>query len=483
VESVTLFLFSGAAGLALAAALLHGALKLIPIEIPRIQTATVDGNVLDFVLIVSLLTGLVFGAFPAWRVSRFAPERGLYEGSRSVSGSAGEHRLHNGLVTAQTALGMVLLIGSGLLMRSFIEILNVNPGFDPKGVVTCRAGVSFESLKHDQHFLFYQRLLARISALPGVESVSAGWPLPMSNNSATISFNIAGRPVAKGDEPSESMGLAMPGYFETMRIPIIDGRTFGEQDGLAGPPTIIINQAFAKKYFPTQNPIGQHLQAGLGDDVFEHPMREVVGVIGDIKRKGLTAEAEPQYFLPYAQAVVTNPYLVVRTSLDPGAMQHAIAAAVRGLDKSVPVYEVSTMEQYLSDSAAQPRFQTFLVTCFGGIGLVLAAIGLYGLLSYMVVQRTPEIGLRMALGAQRSDILGMIVRHGLILALIGAGTGVAASAIITRFISGMLFHIRPTDPLTFTITAGLLLAVSMAASSAPAYRAAYLDPTQTLREQ
>lgn len=483
VESVTLFLCGGAAGLALAVALVHAALQFMPADIPRMQTAAIDGHVLVFILIVSLFTGVVFGAFPAWRVSHSVPERGLREGSRSVFAGKGQHRLHSGLVIAQTAIGMVLLIGSGLLMRSFIHILNVDPGFDPKHLVTSRAGVSFDLLKHDQHFLFYQRLLARISALPGVQSASAGWPLPMSNSSASITFNIAGRPVAKGDEPSEAMGMAMPRYFETMRIPLIAGRTFGEQDGLAGPPTIIINQSFANKYFPGQNPIGQHIQARLGDDVFEHPVREVVGVIGNIKRKGLTAEAEPQYYLPYAQAVVTNPYVVVRTSLDPAAMQHAIGAAIHEVDKSVPTYEVSTMEQYLSNSAAQPRLQAFLLACFAAIGLVLAAVGLYGLLSYMVVQRTLEIGLRMALGAQRADVLGMIARRGLILALIGTGTGLTVSAVVTRFLSGLLFHVAPTDPLTFGLTAALLLLVSIVASSVPAYRAAWLDPTQTLRQQ
>ncbi|MBV9744353.1 MAG: ABC transporter permease, partial [Acidobacteriia bacterium] len=483
VESVTLFLCGGAAGSALAVGLLHAALKLMPVEIPRIETATVDTSVLVFVLIVSLLTGLIFGAFPAWRVSRLALESGLREGSRTVSGGRGEHRLQNGLVLAQTAIGMILLIGSGLLMRSFIQIMNVDPGFDPKHLLTSRVGVSFSTLNHDQHFRFYQRLLTRIAALPGVQSASAGWPMPMSNNDATISFNIEGRPVAKGDEPSEAMGLAMPGYFATMRIPVIAGRTFGEQDGLTGRPTIIINESFARKYFPGQNPIGQHIQPGLGDGVFDHPMREVVGVIGDIKRKGLTAAPEPQYYLPYAQAVVTNPYLVVRTSLPPAVMQHEMAVAIHEFDKGVPFYQVATMEQYLSSSAAQPRFQAFLLTCFAGIGLVLVAIALYGLLSYMVVQRTSEIGLRMALGAQQSDVLGMIVRRGLVLALIGAGGGVAVSAIMTRFISGMLFRVQPTDPLTFAATAALLLVVSVAATSVPAYRAAHLDPTRTLRQQ
>jgi predicted permease len=382
-------------------------------------------------------------------------------------------------VIAQIAIGMVLLICSGLLMRSFIQILNVDPGFDPKNVLTARIGVSFDKLKHDQHFLFYQQLLTRISALPGVQSASAGWPLPMSNNSATVSFNIAGRPVAQGDEPSESLGVVMPGYFETMRIPLIVGRSFNEHDGLAGPPTIIINQAFAKKYFPGENPIGKHIQVRAGDDVFEHPMREVVGMVGDIKRKGLTADADPQYYLPYAQAVVTNPYLVVRTGQDAATMRSIITAAVHELDKGVPVYQVSTMEDYIAKSAAQPRFQAVLLTCFAGIALVLAATGLYGLLSYLVVQRTLEIGLRMALGAQQSDVLRMIIGRGLTLACVGVGTGLVISMITTR----LMFHIRPTDPLTFATMVVLLFLVSSAASGVPAYRAALLDPMKTLREQ
>jgi len=482
VESVTLFLCGGAAGLALAAGLVHAAPKLMPVEIPRVEMAAVDARVLLFVLIVSLVTGLVFGAFPAWRVSRSAPQGGLREGSRAVSGTHGQHRLHTGLVIAQTAIGVVLLIGSGLLMRSFLQMMNVDPGFDPTHLSTTRVAASFDSLTHDQHFLFFERLLSRISALPGVQSASAGWPVPMSNSSATISFNILGRPVAKGDEPSEALGLAMPGYFETMRIPLMAGRTFGERDGVAGRPTIVIDQAFAAKYFPNQNPVGQHMQVRLGDDVFESPVREIVGVVGSIKRKELTAEADPQFYLPYAQAVITNPFLVVRANGDPAAIQHAIGTVVHELDKSVPVYEASTAEQYISNSAAQPRFQALLLACFAAIGLILSAIGLYGLLSYVVVQRRSEIGLRMALGAQRSDVLRMIVRRGLFLTLVGIAAGLAASIVITRFISEMLFHIQPTDPLTFALTAALLLIAGLAASGLPAYRAACLDPIRTLRQ-
>jgi predicted permease len=277
--------------------------------------------------------------------------------------------------------------------------------------------------------------------------------------------------------------VVLPGFFETMRIPLLAGRTFGEQDGTRAAPVIMINQAFARKYFPGENPIGKHIQADLGDDVIEHPMREVVGVVGDIKRKGLTADADPQYYLPYAQAVITNPFLTIRTSGDPATVENALRAAVREMDKSVPVYQVSPLENYISKSVAQPRFQTMLLSCFAAIALMLSAIGLYGLLSYMVVQRTLEIGLRMALGAQRTDVLRMIVRRGLTLALIGLVAGLAISAMMTRLLSGMLYGIRPSDPVTFAAVTALLLLVSLAASSVPAYRAARLDPMETLREQ
>jgi predicted permease len=483
VESLVLSFCGGVAGVALAFGLLRGMVRLMPLNIPRMGGATIDGSVLLFVLIASVVTGLLFGVLPAWRMSHLEPVQALREGSRGVAGGRGQHRLHNGLVIAQTAIGLVLLVGSGLLIRSFVRILNVDPGFDPKHVLTARVGVSFDRLDHDQHLQFYNQLVERLSALPGVQSASAGWPLPMSDSNASISFSIAGRGTAKGDHPSESTGVVLPGYFATMRIPLLSGRTFGEQDSTKAAPVIIINQAFARKYFPGENPIGKHIQADLGDDVIEHPMREVIGVVGDIKRKGLTADADPQYFLPYSQAMITNPFLAIRTGGDPASVENALRATVQEMDKSVPVYQVSTLEDYISKSVARPRFQALLLSCFAAIALMLSAIGLYGLLSYMVVQRTLEIGLRMALGAQRGEVLRMIVRHGLTLALIGLGAGLAISAMMTRLLSGMLYSVRPFDLVTFVAVTAILLLVSLAASSVPASRAARLDPMETLREQ
>ncbi len=483
VESVVLSVCGGAAGVALAYALLRGMVTVMPLDIPRMEHAAIDGTVLGFVVLVSVITGLLFGVVPALRMSQLRPVQAMRDGSRTVAGGRRESRVHGALVVAQTAIGLVLLVGSGLLIRSLVRIVNVDPGFDPKQVLTARVAVSFDKLDHDQHLQFYNQLLARLSALPGVRSASAGWPLPMSDSNATISFNIEGRPVAKGDEPGESLGVIMPGYFETMHVPLLAGRNFGEQDGTHALPVVIVNQAFARRYFPRENPVGKRIQVRLGDGVIDHPVREVVGVVGDIKRKGLTAAAEPQYFLPFSQALITNPFLTIRVSGDPAALEGVLRAAVHELDKSVPVYQVAKLDDYLAKSAAMPRFQTLLLTCFAGIALLLAAIGLYGLLSYMVVQRTLEIGVRMALGARKSQVLGMIAGRGMALALIGLGTGLVISAALTRLLSGMLYDIRPSDPVTFVAMTGVLLLVSLLATSIPAYRATQLDPIETLREQ
>jgi len=483
VESLVLSICGGTAGVALAFALLRGMVGLIPREIPRIGNADIDVSVLAFVVLVSVITGLLFGVLPAWRMSQLEPVQALREGTRGVAGGRGQHRLHTSLVIMQTATGLVLLVGAGLLIRSFVHILNLDPGFDPKNMLTARIGVSFDRLGHDQHVQFYDQLVARISALPAVQAASAGWPLPMSGSNASVSFSIEGNTSAKADHPSESISVVLPGYFKTMRVPLLSGRFFGENDGVKSAPVIIINQAFTNKYFPSENPIGKRIRVDLGDGVFENPAREIVGVVGDIRRKGLPVESEPAYYLPYAQAVVTNPFLTIRTGGDPFTVENELRAVLHDMDKSVPLYQVSTLESYVSKSVAQPRFQTLLLCFFGVIALILSAIGLYGLLSYTVAQRTLEIGLRMALGAQRGDVLRMIVRRGLTLALVGLGAGLAVSAMTTRLLSGMLYGIRPFDPVTFAAVPGVLLFVSLAASSLPAYRAARLDPVETLREQ
>jgi predicted permease len=483
VESGTLSLMGGVAGVVVAYGVVHAAVKLMPLDIPRVDHVSIDGRVLLFHLGVSFLTGILFGLLPAWRLSRSMPAQALRDGSRALTGARGRNHLQNGLVVTQTAVGLVLLVSSGLLIRSFIRILSVDPGFDPRHVLSARVGVSFNKLTHDQHVQFFEQTLARIAALPGVQAASAGWPLPMSGTDFDMPFNILGHPVARGEEPSERVAVVMPGYFEVMRIPLVSGRTFGEQDRTTGAPSIIVNQAFVKKYLSGEPPLRRRIQVRLGDSVVGYPHREVVGVVGDTRVASLAAAPQPQLFLPYAQTVVINPSLVIRSTGDPVMLPGAVRAAVQEIDRSVPVYQVSPLENYISQSAAQPRFQTLVLTCFAGIAVLLAALGLYGLLSYMVALRTVEIGLRMAMGAQRADVLKMIVGRGLTLTLLGVGTGVAISAGMMRLLSGMLYGIGPSDSITFAITVSLLLLISVVASLLPAYRAARVDPAQTIREQ
>jgi predicted permease len=420
---------------------------------------------------------------PAVRVSSLAPALALRDGTRTVTTGRGHHRLQTWLVIGETALGLVLLVGTGLVIRSFASMLRVDPGFDAHHVLSARFTLSDVSYSHDRKIQFLEDLLSRLNALHGVTSASAGWPMPMSGSNASISFTVEGHPVAKSDHPSEALGVALPGFFETMRIPLIAGRTFSGMDRTTSMPVAIIDQAFAKKYFAGVNPIGRHMTADLGDNVLDHPVREIVGVVGDIKQFGLTANAIPHYYLPWTQAVVTNPYLVVRTTGDPATLEHALKATIAGMDANIPTYRIHPLEYYVSQAVAPARFQVLLLTSFAAIALLLAAVGLYGVLAYIVQQRALEIALRLAVGAQRGDVLRMILKRGMTLAAIGVAAGLAISFVVTRFIATLLYGVKPFDALTFGAMSLLLLAVAFAASVAPAYRAAQTDPMTTLRTQ
>lgn len=289
--------------------------------------------------------------------------------------------------------------------------------------------------------------------------------------------------VAKGDQPSEQVAVVLPEFFRTMRIPVLAGRAFIAADDTQGKPVIIINDRFARKYFPGENPIGKRIRADMGDGTIKAPMREVVGVVGNIKGVGLTTDAAPQYYLPWEQAVITSPALVVRTAEDPTKLIAPLRSVVSDMDRQIPLYQASTLEESLYRSAAHPRFQTLLLTSFAAMAVLLCGMGLYGLLSYMVVQRSAEIGLRVALGAQRGDMLRLILGRGLALAIAGIVIGLGASAFLTKYLTSILFKIQPLDAITFASVPAILLVVSLISSSVPAYRAARLDPMKTLRDQ
>ena len=482
-ECVLLSLCGGALGVAFSSWTLDLLLRFAPANLPRVEQISVDGAVLGFATVLSLLTGLLFGVLPAWRMSRLHPSLALRDGGRSVTGGRGQHNLHHWLVVAETAIGLVLLVGSGLLIRSFVRVLHVDPGFDPRHVLTASLNLPANSYDRQKKIQFYNQLLSRVSASPGVKSASAGWPLPLSDSNASISFEIQGRPMPPGDWPSEAVSIVTADFFQTMRIPVLAGRAFTVRDDDKAVPVIIINERFARKYFPGENAIGKHIKADIGDGTVKSPVREVVGIVGNIKRQKLTTDVSAEYYLPFAQAVITSPTLEIRTAGEPTSAIGALHAELAGMDRNVPLYRVATMEDNMSNAAAQSRFQTLLLACFAGMALLLSAIGLYAVLSYMVAQRTSEIGVRMALGAQRSDVLRLIVKRGLALALTGIGIGLAAAVLLTRFMAGMLFGVPPIDPLTFVGVAVVLVAVSLIASSVPALRAAWLDPAETLRDQ
>ncbi len=482
-ESVLLSMAGGVLGIFIAVLLLHGVLQLLPSDLPRAASITIDSSVLAFSLAVSFVTGLLFGVLPALRTARVDPSVALRDGTRTASSGRGQHRLHNSLVIAQTAVGLLLLIGAGLLIRSFVRVLQVDPGFDRRNVLTASLSLPDNRYPRDKQIEFYQDLLPRLRSLPGVTSVSAGWPLPLSPMGIGISFDIEERPLPEGERAVSRLSIIEPGYVPTLRIPLIRGREFQDTDTTKSKAVVVVNQAFANKFFPAEDVIGKRINPGIGDGVVTDVKREIVGVVGNVKVGRLTTDTVPEMYLPFSQSVVVSPKLVMRTATDPVSLISAVRGQVAQIDKNLPLYEVRTMDDLFSRSAARQRFQALLVSGFAVISLLLSAIGLYGLLSYLVAQRTLEIGVRMALGAPRRSVLAMVLRRGMVLAAIGVVLGVVASLALTNFLKGMLFGIRPFDALTFLLVSAVLLLVCLLASSGPAYRAARLDPVKTLRDQ
>jgi putative ABC transport system permease protein len=377
----------------------------------------------------------------------------------------------------------VLLVGAGLLVRSFIRVLQVKPGFDAHHVLTAKLSVPENRYPRAGQLGFYRDLAPRIAVIPGVESVSASWPLPLSGSDISVSFDIEGQPTAPGAQPSEFLAVATPDFFRTMRIPVRAGREFTDADTTESKPVIIVNEAFERKYFGGQSALGKHIKSGISDGTVKSTMREIVGVVGSVKRHGLKETPVPQYYLPWTQAEITWPTLVIRTSVDPASITGALRAKVAELDREVPMYGVATLEDRVYKAAAEPRFETLLFGCFAGMALLLATVGLYAVLSYSVSQRAGEIGVRMALGASRASILSLILNRGVALAVTGIVIGLAGSAVLTEHLSGMLYGIQPLDTMTFASVSAILLAISMGASVVPAFRAARVDPMRVLREQ
>lgn len=479
-ESVVLGIAGGALGLLLANWGVDLLLSLSPKDLVGMSSVHLDWRVLVFTLAVSVFTGLLFGLAPAWSAVRSTIGETLKESGRSAGADARGFHLRNLFVVAEMSLALVLLAGSGLLIRSFQRLTAVDPGFDPKNLLTLDVmlpGAKYSEEK--QRLVFFRQLLERISSLPGVQSASAINFLPFRGLGAATNMVLVGRPAPPvGQEPVTDVRVIEPGYFHTMGIPLLRGRLFTERESAEMSHVVIINQTMARQHWPDADPIGQKIIVYMKN---ENLPCEIVGVVGDVKHVGLDSTPRAMVYWPHPELVYPFMTLVIRSAGEPLSLVSAVQGEVLRMDKDQPIAKVATMEDLLSRSVSQARFNTFLLAVFAALALVLTSVGIYGVLSYAVTERTHEIGVRMALGAQDHNILGLIIGRGMRLAGIGVAIGLAGSFWLGRALTGLLFGVRPQDPLTFVTVAILLAGVALLACYIPARRALRVDPMVALR--
>ncbi len=482
-ESVLLSVIGGALGLLIA---LWGVDALIAISPPNLLGTEKIGlslTVLGFTFLVSLLTGVIFGLVPAFEATRVNLNESLKETGKSNMSSRRRRRLSSVFVVAQVALALVLLIGSTLMIKSFLQLQAVDPGFKTDNLLTLRVSLPAAKYPEDsQTVAFFREALERLKSLPDVRSVGAVQALPFGGNlGARTSFTIEGRPApAPGEENSTDVRVTDENYFQTINIPVLSGRTFTEQEAREDRRVIVINEAMARQYFAGENPIGRHLRVEMMDDP---PPTEVIGVVADAKYKTLEDPAYPMVYWPHPHLVYSDMTLVMRTNGDPLNVAAAARREIQAIDPDQPVADVRTMRSWMDELTARSRFGTLLLTIFAGLALALAAIGIYGVMSYSVTQRTHELGIRIALGAQARDVLKLILGRGLALTLVGIAIGLVASFALTRVLSSLLYGVSATDPVTFGGLSLLLTGVALLACYIPTRRAMKVDPMVALRNE
>ncbi|HSF25071.1 MAG TPA: ABC transporter permease, partial [Blastocatellia bacterium] len=482
-ESLLLAAAGGALGLLLASYGIDLLLKLEPGNLPRLNEVVIDKGVLAFTSCISLLSGILFGLAPALQVSRTNLNESLKEGGRSSTESRGRRRLQGLLVVSQTALALVLLAGSGLMIKSFVRLQQVNPGFNPEDVLTVRLSPPQSRYGEDhKRVAFHRELLDRVRGLPGVQSAGTSSDVPPQNVGDVDVFEVAGRPVPpEQNRPLAERILLSSDYFRAMEIPLLSGRDFAPADDAEAAPVAIINQAMAQRYFPDGDAVGGRIHFGNFEP--DAPWITIVGVVGDVKNNGLTAEEAATIYVPFEQTLWSwGPVsLFLRSSSNPQSVIAGVRDVVQSMDKDLPIENTKTGDQLLYDAVGQPRFQTLLIVLFAVLALLLAAAGIYGVISYSVAQRTHELGIRLAVGARPQDVLLLVMRQGMMLALAGTGIGMLAAFGVTRLLSSLLFRVSATDPLTFAAVATLLMVVAMSACWIPARRATKVDPIVALR--
>ena len=484
-ESVLLSLGGGLFGLLLAWASLGPLLKISAGTLPQAFTVGIDRSVLVFTITVSVVTGIVFGIAPALRATRLDLRETLNEGSRGSTPGPGHQRFRGALIASEFALAMLLVVGAALLLRSFSRMQDVSIGFLPDHLLVADLPISQGAYaKPEQRYAFFDRLVDRVRTLPGVRSVGAASTLPVSGTGGLIHFNIYGRPPkTPHDYIAAGYRAVTANYFETLGVPLLQGRFIAPADIEKAPSVVVINATMARVYFPGANPLGKRMQIGATPES-EVPWMEIVGVVGDVTQ-GLGLDPKAEMYLPYHQGDQLLPVfqlsVVLRTAGDPRQQAAALRAALAEIDPNQPLVKVRTMEDNMAATVAEPRFRAWLIGIFAGLALLLAAVGIYGVMSYSVTQRTSEIGIRITLGAQPQDVFRIVVGEGLRFALIGVALGVAGGLALTRLLNSFLYGVSATDPLTFAGVAVLLILVSAAACFFPARRATRVDPIIALR--
>ncbi len=479
-ESVLLSALGGAFGLLLAWWGTRALIALSPPELMDLRDVRVNLPVLGFTFGVSLLTGIVFGLVPAMEAMRFDLQDSLKEGGKNIGGSARSHRFRSLFVVTQVALALVLLVGAGLLVKSLNRLQAVDPGFNPRELVTMR--VNLPSRKYDTDgkvINFFQQAVEQMKTVPGVEGVGAINSFPFTGLYPGTSMEIEGRPKPPpGQDLITGICVTDANYFQVMQIPLKRGRLFTTQEATEMRHVVVINETFARKHLPGEDPLGKRVTIEMKD---ENVPTEIIGVVGDNKHLGLDVEVEPMAYWPHPELTYSSMTLVMRVKGEPTAVVPAARTVILNLDPDQPVSEVITMEGLLAKSLARSRFNTTLLTIFAFVALVMAAVGIYGVMSYSVLQRTHEIGVRMALGAQERDVLKLVVRQGVVLAMIGVVAGLVASYGLTRLIVSLLFETTATDTTTFALVAIGLFVITLLASYVPARRATKVDPLVALR--
>ncbi len=480
-ESVLLSVAGGVLGILLA---LWGVDLLLGLVegIPAFVEVSIDLWVLGFALLLSFVTGLVFGLAPASQLSKGDMHEALKEGGRNPGAGSGRRRFRSLLVVAELALALVLLIGAGLMLRSFEHLLSVDPGFDPRHALTARVDLPDQNYSIAATITFARQLLERIEAVPGVRIASASSDLPLSIFWSANFMEIEGRPEGRENRPRVYRHYGTGKFFRALGVPLVQGRTFTARDTFDTLPVIVVSESAARRFWPGEDPIGKRLRIRRPD--IDSPWRTVVGVVRDVRYRALARgpDNDPDIYLPLGQSREPNPslYITVRTSGDPAALAPSLRSIVRDLDLDLALYGVSTLSQQVSDSTVQDRITAFLLSAFALAALGLAAIGIYGVISYSVSQRMHEIGIRMALGAQPRDIFKLVVGQGMVLTLIGVGVGLVGAFALTRFLESLLFGVSATDPATFAGVSVLLAAVALLACYIPARRATKVDPLVAL---